>query len=450
MIREAEQPGGRPGAGAPGRGRVVRFHPFVLHCRDTRGERGTLRSLPPLSRKLWAGPARRSTHTAQPAFSLGHRKCQGSMPLTLEELEDIQADCLADDVEIVFEKMSLWDETTVREYFENGGQLPEVDTQPPAASGPMLPPVPEAEFKRWFPKWKKVEAPGFRIVCFHNAGSSESVWTGRGLRTTVDNPFVLHCRERGGELLALELPGREARRAERRETELQRYEEANPNPNPNPNADPDPHPHPKTQPNLSLTLTQALTRYAAAVFDVLAPLVQRSPEVPYVLAGHSMGTWLLFELTKLMQTRGIPLPAQVVVSGFCAPDVAEADRPWSRNGAMSDEAFKEECRGWDVNAVVFAPPNWPTYSAIMRDDFTLFDSYVYSPAPAPLPVPVRAFYAAADKRVKQHHVEEWRRFTSASFSLEEIEGNHLFFYDVPHRAAYMNRVLAGLPAGFGS
>jgi len=320
------------------------------------------------------------------------------MPLTLEELVDIQADCLADDVEIDFEKMSLWDETTVREYFENGGQLPAVEAKPPAAAGPMLPPVPEAEFKRWFPKWQKLEAPRFRIICFHNAGSSESVWTGRGLRTAVDNPFVLHCRERGGELLALELPGREARRAEQRETELHRY--------------------------------------AAAVFDVLA--------------AHSMGTWLLFELSKLMQSRGIPLPAQVVVSGFCAPDVAEADRPWSRNGPMSDEEFKEECRGWDVNAVVFAPPNWPTYSPMMRDDFTLFDSYAYSPAPAPLPVPVRAFYAAADKRIKQRHVEGWRRFTSASFSLEEIEGNHLFFYDVPHRAAYMKRVLAGLPAGFGT
>ena len=33
------------------------------------------------------------------------------------------------------------------------------------------------------------------------------------------------------------------------------------------------------------------------------------------------------------------------MSGFCAPDVAEADRPWSRNGPMSDEEFKEECRG---------------------------------------------------------------------------------------------------------
>jgi hypothetical protein len=30
------------------------------------------------------------------------------MPLSLEELQDIQADAMADDIEIDFEKMSLW------------------------------------------------------------------------------------------------------------------------------------------------------------------------------------------------------------------------------------------------------------------------------------------------------------------------------------------------------
>ena len=50
-----------------------------------------------------------------------------------------------------------------------------------------------------------------------------SVWSGNGLRQTAPNPFVQHCQDKGGELLALELPGREARRAEKREVELQRY-----------------------------------------------------------------------------------------------------------------------------------------------------------------------------------------------------------------------------------
>ena len=60
-------------------------------------------------------------------------------------------------------------------------------------------------------------------MCFHNAGSSESVYTGKGLRQTSDNPFVLHCNKNGGELLAVQLPGRDARRAEPRHRSLKPY-----------------------------------------------------------------------------------------------------------------------------------------------------------------------------------------------------------------------------------
>ena len=63
------------------------------------------------------------------------------MPLTLQELEDIQAECMADDVDIVFEKMSLWDEDTARDYFENGGVLPPgatLDAPKPAARRRLL------------------------------------------------------------------------------------------------------------------------------------------------------------------------------------------------------------------------------------------------------------------------------------------------------------------------
>ena len=43
------------------------------------------------------------------------------MPLTQTELEDIQADAMADDVAIDFEKMSLWSKAQAVAYFESGG-----------------------------------------------------------------------------------------------------------------------------------------------------------------------------------------------------------------------------------------------------------------------------------------------------------------------------------------
>ena len=186
------------------------------------------------------------------------------------------------------------------------------------------------------------------------------------------------CNERGGELLAVELPGRESRRAE------PRY--------------------------------RTLSVAAEALFPVLAPKLNES--VPYVVVGHSMGaalsrspsrsalslslpssrsrsrsrsalslcslsllslafslsgrrsqktatlasrpvsgTWMLFETLKLLMARGVRLPEQVVVSSFPAPSLPAAKRPWRANKGMDDDAFKEECRTWSVNEVASLPPS---------------------------------------------------------------------------------------------
>ena len=82
----------------------------------------------------------------------------------------MQADLLADDIEIDFEKMSLWTEAQATAYFESGG---EVEPKPPPALPPMapqMPPVSAEEFKKWFPKaffqGEKTykQPPAFRMV----------------------------------------------------------------------------------------------------------------------------------------------------------------------------------------------------------------------------------------------------------------------------------------------
>jgi short subunit dehydrogenase-like uncharacterized protein len=55
------------------------------------------------------------------------------MTLTIEQLESIQADALADDVDIDLEKMSLWTEEQAAAYFESGGR----DEPPPPRSKPF-------------------------------------------------------------------------------------------------------------------------------------------------------------------------------------------------------------------------------------------------------------------------------------------------------------------------
>jgi len=270
--------------------------------------------------------------------------------------------------------------------------------------------------KQWFPKIINPDiVPKFRLVCFHNAGSSETVYTGRGMRQPTENPFVLHCQEKGGQLLAVQLPGRDSGK--------------------------------------DLPRKRQLPPYVQDLFPVLAPTLQE--DIPYVVISHSMGTWFAYEFLKECAAKGIPLPKQWVVSGFPAPSIPESERPWNKNAPMNDPAFFDEARGWDVNEIVFQPPNWKTFGGMMRDDFTLFDEYKYTPPPPHLlkgefPFPIKATYFKKDKRCKKQHLEMWKDFTSEklAFTATEFEGNHLFFYDFPSRNKWMEAVCSTLPAGF--
>lgn len=48
---------------------------------------------------------------------------------------------------------------------------------------------------------------------------------------------------------------------------------------------------------------------------------------------------------------------------------------------------QEECRGWDVNEVVFSGAMWGTYQPLLRADFTLFDEYNFTRQGAPTSLP---------------------------------------------------------------
>ena len=116
--------------------------------------------------------------------------------------------------------------------------------------------------------------------------------------------------------------------------------------------------------------------------------------------------------------------------------------------------MRAQARGWDVNEIVFQPANWKAFNGMMRDDFTLFDSYEFSPLPPHIangfPFPIQAKFITDDKRCKKHHLEMWLKFTTEKeqFSVEQTPGNHLFFYDVPARDEWMKSILKRLPSEF--
>lgn len=272
-------------------------------------------------------------------------------------------------------------------------------------------------YKKWFPKSTWIpgdKPPQYRILAFHSAGGSETIFTSRGTLRFKDNRLVSHCKATGGDLLACQLPGRDFRFREERRTSIRTYV----------NED---------------------------IFPILEPIL-RQGEVPYVLMGHSMGCWFVYELLqRIAASSGVPLPRQIVVSCFLPPDAPLSDRPWpakcGRTGTVYE--IKAETKAWGANDVVLQ--HWNDFGQMIRDDTTLFDEYELDPdipSAAPFPVPIHAYYAENDQRIKRLHVEGWERFTSKDFYLRSTRGAHLFFYDVPCRDEWMKTVIASLPDKF--
>ena len=137
---------------------------------------------------------------------------------------------------------------------------------------------------------------------------------------------------------------------------------------------------------------------------------------------------------------------------------------------LTEDAFKDEARTWDVNEMVFTHL-WKTYHSIMRHDFALFDEY---PEPREdessrrrFDFPITTFYGTRDRKVTRAMVAKWRAFArgnrerdsddddddAPAFECVEIEGNHLFPLEpgakttwLRHIAERLDRVLASSSA----
>uniref|UniRef100_A0A1D2ACU8 Thioesterase domain-containing protein n=1 Tax=Auxenochlorella protothecoides TaxID=3075 RepID=A0A1D2ACU8_AUXPR len=298
-----------------------------------------------------------------------------------------------------------WTESRIRRYFETG-----VD-----AAAPTFPP-PEAEvFRTWFPglplSRTASEKPALLVLCFPSAGTSEDTYTseGTGVRR-APSPLLDWCRANNAECLAVQPPGR------------------------------------------NLRSKHAFADSAASLAKELLPVVaSRLASTPYVIVGHSLGTWLAFELLSAARDAGLPLPLHASLSALCAPDIPFDQRPWRQQRTLGEEDFKEECRGWSVSEILFTPALWPTYQPIMRADFRLFDEYEFTRAgEAPFDFPIHAYWGTGDLRIKQWMVEGWQRFTSGSFACTPIDGNHLWIQDKAAKQAWLASIAKDLEGVMGS
>lgn len=172
-------------------------------------------------------------------------------------------------------------------------------------------------------------------------------------------------------------------------------------------------------------------RMTEPLFTSLPPLIGVTVQAllphldkPFAFFGHSMGALISFELARLLSREKGRQPAHLFVSGRRAPQLADKERITYN---LPKQEFIEELRRLKgtPDEVIEQPELMEVMLPIVRADFKLCQTYVYSPGP-PLSCPITAFGGLEDKEVTREHLEAWREQSSATFSLRMLPGDHFF------------------------
>jgi surfactin synthase thioesterase subunit len=80
---------------------------------------------------------------------------------------------------------------------------------------------------------------------------------------------------------------------------------------------------------------------------------------------------------------------------------------------------------------------------LLRNDFTIFDEYELkvSKEDQALDIPLVTFWGTDDRRVKEDHVLDWAQFTTKTFQIEKIKGNHLWPLDKNAKSVWLESIV---------
>ena len=230
-----------------------------------------------------------------------------------------------------------------------------------------------------------------RLLCFAHAGGSASYFfpVSRAMAPAV-------------EVLAVQYPGRQERRAER--------------------------------------CIEDIGELADRIAEAVRPWTGR----PLALFGHSMGATVAFEVALRLERDGI-VPAGLFASGRRAPSLYKPENVHRRpDDRLLDEL--RELSGTDAELLadeefvqLILPP--------LRSDYRAVQSYRHQPG-ARLACPVDALAGEDDPKASAAEMQAWRGHTTGPFALHLFTGGHFYLND--HMPEITGLIAARLPAGAGA
>jgi surfactin synthase thioesterase subunit len=223
--------------------------------------------------------------------------------------------------------------------------------------------------QRWIRRFHPAPDSDVTVVCFPHAGGSASYFQPLSARLTPR-----------AEVLALQYPGRQDRRAE-----------------------------------------PALTSVDALVDGIVDAL--RDTGGPLVFFGHSMGGTLAFETARRLEAEADGRLLGLVVSGRRSPGSARRDTVHLRD----DAGLIAEIRTLQGTASTLLDDEDVVRMILpaLRADYTAVERYAYRPGPA-LSRPLHVYTGDTDPQVGEEEARAWAEHTRAGFRVRTFSGGHFY------------------------
>lgn len=169
--------------------------------------------------------------------------------------------------------------------------------------------------------------------------------------------------------------------------------------------------------------------WETAVDDLYREIVKElHPGDRYAIFGHSMGSWLAYDILRTIIRKNMPQPEQMFFSGNTPPFMQPKEEAISH---LSDAEFIQKILEMgDTPAEVFETGMLDFFLPPLRRDYELVEGYEHEFHDAGYGGVMNVCYGNKDC-MSRSDMEAWQRYAHAAFGLKEFDGGHMYFKHSP-------------------